>query len=70
MAPDPDKMGNVKGRKKGKQEQPGACKYKFYEKRRRDIINEKMDTLAQLIPTFDKEWRDIFKKFGVVLTHG
>jgi Helix-loop-helix DNA-binding domain len=51
MAPDPDKMGNMKGRKKGKYAQ-----YKFYEKKRRDIINEKMEALAQLIPTFDKEW--------------
>ena len=59
MAPDPDKGGGLKGRKKGARHAwAGADKYKDYEKKRRDMMNEKMEALAQLLPNFDKEWSD------------
>ncbi len=59
MAPDPDKetvvKGSANGTKKGsKYEWAGAARYKVYEKKRRDTLNVKMESLAQLLPNFDQ----------------
>lgn len=51
MAPDPDKRPKEE-RKKSKY--PLGINAQ-YEKKRRDIFNEKIEGLAQLLPNFDKE---------------